>query len=126
MKKVLIESKKAPEALGPYSQAVSINGFLFLSGQIGINPENGKIAKGDVPAQTKQIFSNIKNVLAADNCTLNDIVKVTVFLKNMDDFSLVNSIYAEYFTKPYPARSAVQVARLPLDVDIEIETIATK
>lgn len=125
MSKKLIETKKAPEALGPYSQAVSINGFLFLSGQIGIDPEIGKVVEGGVSEQTKQIFSNIKNVLAEAGKTLDDVVKVTVFLKNMDDFSLVNSIYAEYFTKPYPARSAVQVAKLPLDVDIEIETIAS-
>ncbi|MCK4890381.1 MAG: RidA family protein [Candidatus Aminicenantes bacterium] len=125
MSKKLIETKNAPEALGPYSQAVSINGFLFLSGQIGIDPAIGKVVEGGVSEQTKQIFSNIKNVLAEAGSTLDDVVKVTVFLKNMDDFSLVNSIYAEYFTKPYPARSAVQVAKLPLDVDIEIETIAT-
>lgn len=124
MNKKLIETKNAPEALGPYSQAVSINGFLFLSGQIGIDPATGKVVEGGVSEQTKQIFSNIKNVLAEDGSTLDDIVKVTVFLKNMDDFSLVNSIYAQYFTKPYPARSALQVAKLPLDVDIEIETIA--
>lgn len=126
MSKKLIETKNAPEALGPYSQAVSINGFLFLSGQIGIDPAVGKVVEGGVAEQTKQIFSNIKNVLAEAGGTLDDIVKVTVFLKNMDDFSLVNSIYAEYFTRPYPARSAVQVAKLPLDVDIEIETIAVK
>ena len=125
MSKKLIETKNAPEALGPYSQAVSINGFLFLSGQIGIDPAIGKVVEGGVSEQTKQIFSNIKNVLAEAGKTLDDVVKVTVFLKNMDDFSLVNSIYAEYFTKPYPARSAVQVAKLPLDVDIEIETIAS-
>ena len=124
MSKKLIETKNAPEALGPYSQAVSINGFLFLSGQIGIDPAIGKAVEGGVSEQTKQIFSNIKNVLAEAGRTLDDVVKVTVFLKNMDDFSLVNSIYAEYFTKPYPARSALQVAKLPLDVDIEIETIA--
>ena len=124
MSKKLIETKNAPEALGPYSQAVSINGFLFLSGQIGIDPAVGKVVEGGVAEQTKQIFSNIKNVLAEAGGILDDIVKVTVFLKNMDDFSLVNSIYAEYFTRPYPARSAVQVAKLPLDVDIEIETIA--
>ncbi len=124
MSKKLIETKNAPEALGPYSQAVSINGFLFLSGQIGIDPAIGKVVEGGVSEQTKQIFSNIKNILAEAGRTLDDIIKVTVFLKNMDDFSLVNSIYAEYFTKPYPARSALQVAKLPLDVDIEIETIA--
>ena len=126
MSKKLIETKNAPEALGPYSQAVSNNGFLFLSGQIGIDPAVGKVVEGGVAEQTKQIFSNIKNVLAEAGGILDDIVKVTVFLKNMDDFSLVNSIYAEYFTRPYPARSAVQVAKLPLDVDIEIETIAVK
>lgn len=126
MKKVKIETKNAPEALGPYSQGIISNGFIFLSGQIGIDPAIGKVVDGGVEEQTKQIFSNIKNVLAEAGCTFDDVVKVTVFLKNMDDFSLVNSIYAEYFTIPYPARSAVQVAKLPLDVDIEIETIAVK
>jgi len=124
MGKKLIESKNAPKALGPYSQGIKSNGFIFLSGQIGINPENGKLVDGGVSAQTVQIFSNIKNILSEVGCTFNDIVKVTVFLKNMDNFSLVNSIYSEYFSKPYSARSAMQVAKLPMDVDIEIESIA--
>ncbi len=126
MSKKLIESKKAPKALGPYSQSIESNGFIFLSGQIGINPEDGKLVNGGISEQTKQIFSNIENILSEADCKLNDIVKVTVFLKNMDDFSLVNSIYSEYFSKPYPARSAIQVAKLPMDVDIEIESIAVK
>ncbi len=125
MTKKMIETKNAPAALGPYSQAIESNGFIFLSGQIGIDPSSGKIVEGGVSEQTNRIFSNIENVLAEAGKTLDDIVKVTVFLKNMDDFSIVNSIYAKYFTKPFPARSAVQVAKLPLDVDIEIETIAS-
>ncbi|MEN8221640.1 MAG: RidA family protein [Acidobacteriota bacterium] len=126
MKKEQIETKKAPAALGPYSQGVVSSGFIFLSGQVGIDPESGKLVDGGVSEQTKQIFANIKNVLDEAGSTLDDIVKVTVFLKNMDDFSLVNSKYAEYFIEPYPARSAVQAAKLPLDVDIEIEVIAAK
>ena len=126
MKKKQIETKKAPAALGPYSQGVISNGFIFLSGQVGIDPENGKLVEGGVAEQTKQIFSNIKNVLSESDAVLDDIVKVTVFFKNLDDFSLVNSIYSNYFSKPFPARSAIQAAKLPLDVDIEIEVIASK
>ncbi len=126
MKKEQIKTKKAPEALGPYSQGVVSNGFIFLSGQVGIDPEKGKLVEGGVARQTEQIFSNIKNVLSESGAKLDDVVKVTVFLKNMDDFSLVNSIYSNYFSQPYPARSAVQAAKLPLDVDIEIEVIAAK
>jgi len=126
MKKKQIETKKAPEALGPYSQGVVSNGFIFLSGQVGIDPESGKLVEGGVAEQTKQIFSNIKNVLSESDAVLDDIVKVTVFFKNLDDFSLVNSIYSNYFSKPFPARSAIQAAKLPLDVDIEIEVIASK
>lgn len=126
MKKEQIETKRAPEALGPYSQGVVSNGFIFLSGQVGIDPATGKVVEGGVEPQTNQIFNNIKNVLIESSAELDDIVKVTVFLKNMDDFSLVNSIYSNYFSKPYPARSAVQAAKLPLDVDIEIEVIAAK
>ena len=126
MKKKLIETKKAPAALGPYSQGVISNGFVFLSGQVGIDPESGKLVDGGVAEQTKQIFNNISNVLFESGSVLDDIVKVTVFLKDMNDFSLVNSIYSGYFSKPYPARSAIQAAKLPLDVDIEIEVIAVK
>jgi len=126
MNKELIETKNAPEALGPYSQGIVSNGFIFLSGQIGIDPASGKLVEGGVSEQTRQIFSNIQNVLSETGNILDDIVKVTVFLKDMDNFSVVNSIYSEYFTKPYPARSAVQAAKLPLDVDIEIEAIASK
>lgn len=102
------------------------NGFIFLSGQIGIDPESGKLVDGGVVEQANQIFNNISNVLSESGSVLNDIVKVTVFLKDMNDFSLVNSIYSGYFSKPYPARSAIQAAKLPLDVDIEIEAIAAK
>jgi len=126
MKKEPIETTRAPAALGPYSQGVVANGFIFLSGQVGIRPDTGKQVAGGVEPQTRQIFSNIQQVLKEAGSTLDDIVKVTVFLKDMGDFSRVNSIYSEYFSKPYPARSAVQAAKLPLDVDIEIEVIATK
>lgn len=126
MKKEQIETAKAPAALGPYSQGVVANGFIFLSGQVGINPDTGKLVEGGVDSQTRQVFSNIKQVLNEAGAELDDIVKVTVFLKDMGDFSLVNTIYSEYFSTPYPARSAVQAAKLPLDVDIEIEVIAVK
>jgi len=124
MKKKPIETIHAPAALGPYSQGIAANGFIFLSGQVGINPGTGNLVDGGVENQTRQIFSNIEQVLKKAGAVLNDIVKVTVFLKDMGDFSRVNSIYSDYFSKPYPARSAVQAAKLPLDVDIEIEVIA--
>ncbi len=124
MNKKLIETKNAPQALGPYSQAVQSGKFLFLSGQIGIDPKSGSLVEGGVENQARRIFENIKNVLIEAGGTMDSIVKVTVFLKNMGDFSKVNNIYAEKFKKPYPARSAVEVSRLPLDVDIEIESIA--
>ena len=124
MKKKLIETNKAPEALGPYSQGIISNGFVFLSGQIGIDPATGKIVEGGVSEQTRQIFKNISNVLQEEGLSLDDIVKATVFLKDMNNFSIVNSIYSDNFSKPFPARSALEVARLPLNVDIEIEVIA--
>ncbi len=124
MNKEAIYTKKAPEALGPYSQAVKIGNFVFLSGQIGIDPETGNVVDGGVQAQTHQIFSNIQAVLAESGADLDKVVKATVFLKEMGDFKKVNEIYAQQFTPPYPARSAVAVKELPLDVDIEVEVIA--
>lgn len=124
MDKQVIETKDAPEAVGPYSQAIRTGNFIFLSGQIGIDPQAKKIVEGGVEAQAKQIFKNIQAVLKEAGLGLQNVVKATVFLKDIADFKKVNEIYAEHFQPPYPARSAVAVKELPLSVDIEIELIA--
>jgi 2-iminobutanoate/2-iminopropanoate deaminase len=125
MDKQVIETKDAPEAVGPYSQAIKTGNFIFLSGQIGIDPQAKKLVEGGVEAQAKQIFKNIKAVLKKAGLDLQNVVKATVFLKDMADFKKVNEIYAAHFQPPYPARSAVAVKDLPLYVDIEIEVIAS-
>ena len=124
MNKQAIETTNAPGAVGPYSQAIKTGNFLFLSGQVGMNPETNKVVEGGVEAQTGQIFKNITAVLEQAGAGLQNVVKATVFLKDMADFKRVNEIYAQHFQKPYPARSAVAVKELPLSVDIEIEVIA--
>lgn len=124
MDKQVIETKDAPGAVGPYSQAIKTGNFIFLSGQIGNDPQTKKVVEGGVEAQAKQIFKNIKAVLKEAGLDLQNVVKATVFLKDMADFKKVNEIYASHFQPPYPARSAVAVKELPLSVDIEIEVIA--
>ena len=121
-----ISTDKAPKAIGPYSQAVEANGMLFISGQIPVDPNTGKIVDGGIEAQSKQVLENIKSILEAAGYTLDDVVKTTVFMKDLGDFAKMNDIYATYFKNNPPARSAFQVARLPLNVLIEIETIAIK
>jgi 2-iminobutanoate/2-iminopropanoate deaminase len=121
-----ISTKKAPTALGPYSQAVSHGNFVFCSGMIGIDPKTGKLVSQSPQDQTVQIFKNIIEVLKEENLTLNNIVKSTIFLKNMDDFKLLNNIYGENFIDHKPARSTVEVSKLPLNALIEIEFIAMK
>lgn len=122
--KTIIATDQAPKAIGPYSQAVKANGFLFLSGQIPLDPVTGQIVYGGIGPQAHQVLNNLKAVLAKEGLTFANVVKVTAFMQNMDDFAEFNKIYAEYFTSEPPARSAVQVARLPRDVSIEIELIA--
>ncbi len=124
MSKQAIHTDNAPAALGPYSQAIKSGNMLFLSGQVAINPETGKVVEGGVEPQARQVFKNIGAVLEAAGADLSKIVKATVFLKDMGDFKKVNAIYAEQFEPPFPARSAVAVKELPLSVDIEIEVIA--
>jgi len=119
-----VKTDKAPQAIGPYSQGIIANGFLYCAGQIPINPEAGGLVSGSIEDQTRQVFKNISAVLAAAGRTFDDVVKCTVFLQSMDDFAAMNKVYAEFFKPPYPARSAVQVARLPRDVKVEIEAIA--
>jgi len=121
-----IQTKLAPQPIGPYSQAVESNGFIFTSGQIAINPQTNALIEGDVTAQAKQVFDNLKAVLEAAGSDLNHVVKTTIFLQDLGDFTRVNEIYATYFGKAAPARSTVQVARLPKDVLIEVDCIAEK
>ena len=121
-----VETKNAPAAIGPYSQAVKVNGMLYCSGQIPIDPVTGNIVEGDVKAQAEQVFKNIKAVLTEAGTDETKVVKATVFLKSMDDFAAVNEVYASFFSSSsvLPARSAVAVQKLPKDVMVEVEVIA--
>lgn len=119
----VVSTEKAPAAIGPYSQAQIVNGFVFASGQIPIIPETGALAEG-LEAQAHQVFKNITELLRAAGTDISKTVKTTVFIKSMNDFAAINAIYAQYFTEPYPARSCVEVARLPKDVLLECEVIA--
>jgi 2-iminobutanoate/2-iminopropanoate deaminase len=122
--KQIIVSKDAPQAIGPYSQAVVANGFAFVSGQIALDPETGELADADIASQTRRVLENLKAVLEACGSSLNQVVKTTVFLKDMGEFSKMNEIYATYFPDNPPARATVEVARLPRDVRVEIDCIA--
>lgn len=125
MKKI-ISTDKAPQAIGPYSQAIEFNGMVFTSGVIPINPETGELVNGSIEEQADQVFKNMKNLLEASGTNTDQVIKTTVFIKDMNDFGKVNEVYARYFTKDFPARSCVEVARLPKDVLIEVEAIAHK
>lgn len=118
-----VEATDAPKAIGPYSQAIVANGFVFAAGQIGTDPKTGVLAEG-VEAQVEQVLKNIAAVLKASGSSMDNVVKATVFLADMNDFAKMNEIYAKHFKAPFPARSTVQVARLPRDAKIEIEVIA--
>ena len=120
----VLSTDKAPAAIGPYSQGVRAGGFLFLSGQIPLDPKTMTVVAGDVAAQTEQALMNMKAVLESQGLDFSDVVKTTVFIKDMNDFGRINEIYAKFFTKDAPARSCVEVARLPKDVLVEIEAIA--
>jgi len=115
---------KAPKAIGPYSAAVKAGQFVFTAGQLGIDPESGEFVPGGVEAQTRQALQNLQAVLEGAGSTLDQVVKTTVFLRDMNDFGTMNGIYGEFFTKNFPARSAVQAARLPKDGAVEIEAVA--
>ncbi|MGN0149192.1 MAG: RidA family protein [Clostridia bacterium] len=117
-----IKTTNAPAAIGPYSQAIVSGNLLFTSGQIPINPETGAIPDG-VEAQARQALTNVKNLIEASGASIDNVIKTSVFIKDMNDFAKINEIYAEFFTEPYPARSCVEVARLPKDVLLEVETI---
>ncbi|VBB05207.1 endoribonuclease l-psp [Lucifera butyrica] len=122
--KQVINTAKAPQAIGPYSQAIQANGLLFVSGQLPVVPATGEFAAGGIAAQTRQSLENVKAILRQAGATLDDVVKTTVFIKDMNDFAAVNNVYAEYFSREFPARSCVEVARLPKDALVEIEVIA--
>ena len=123
--KNIISTDKAPAAIGPYSQAVEIGGIVYTSGVIPVDPATGSIPEGSV-AQAEQAFTNMKNLLEAAGTSMDKVLKTTVFIKEMNDFGAINEVYAKYFPEPYPARSCVEVARLPKDVMLEIEVIAEK
>ena len=120
----VIKTCEAPSAIGPYSQAIKAGKLLFASGQIHLEPKSGTLVSSSIEDQTRQALENVKAILAAAGCQLGAVVKATVFIKNMDDFSKINSVYAEYFPVNPPARSCVEVARLPKDAQVEIEVIA--
>ncbi|HQF80833.1 MAG TPA: RidA family protein [Flexilinea sp.] len=122
-KKVII-AEKAPKAIGPYSAAISYGNFIFTSGQLGLIPESGEPAGEDIRSQTRQALKNVQSVLEAAGTNLSHVLKTTVFLRDMNDFAAMNEIYAEFFTDECPARSAVQVAKLPRGLAVEIEVIA--
>ena len=122
--KEIVVAEKAPKAIGPYSAGVKAGNFVFTAGQLGINPENGEFVPGGIEAETRQALKNLSAVLEAAGTSLANVVKTTVFLRDMGDFGAMNAVYAEFFTADYPARSAVQPACLPKDAAVEIEAVA--
>jgi 2-iminobutanoate/2-iminopropanoate deaminase len=120
----VVSTKDAPQAIGPYSQAVKANGFVFTSGQIAIDPATQQVVAGDVAAQTERVLQNVSGILEAAGSGLGKVVRSTVFLKDMNDFAAMNQVYGKYFSSAPPARSTVEVARLPKDVLVEIDVIA--
>ena len=123
--KEAVSSPEAPKAIGPYSQAVRAGQLLFVSGQVPLDPATGQIVAGDIETQTRRVFDNLAAVLKAGGRSFADVVRTTVFLADMNDFTTVNDVYGTYFSAPYPARATVQVARLPKDARIEIDLIAS-
>ena len=119
-----ISTKEAPAAFGPFSQAIKTDTMVFTSGQLPIDPASGDLVDEDISIQTHQVIKNLKAILTEAGCSMNDVVKATVFITSMDDFNTVNEIYASYFSSPYPARSCIEVPRLAKDAKVEIEAIA--
>ena len=126
MKKIIINTKNAPAAIGPYSQAVLVNKTLYCSGQIAINPKDNLIINSSIKEETEMIMKNIFEILSSARMNFDNIVKCTIFLKNMDDYNEVNKVYSKYFKSDPPAREAVEVSKLPKNVNVEISTIAVK
>ena len=125
MKKI-IKADDAPQAIGPYSQAVEAGGFVFVSGQIPLDPASGDLVQGDVKEQTRRVMENARAILGAAGCTMADVVKVTIYLKDMNDFAAVNDVYGSFFSPDPPARATVEVSRLPKDAALEMDFIAMK
>ncbi|GJQ60646.1 MAG: RidA family protein [Candidatus Scalindua sp. AMX11] len=124
MQKRVISTNNAPGAIGPYSQAIGLDNLLFISGQIPIDPGSGEVVKGDIYEQTRQVLENLKGILEAGGTHMRNVLRTTIFLVDMDDYATVNEAYAHYFTHDPPARSTIQVSRLPKEVQVEIDAIA--
>lgn len=122
--KTVVNTEKAPGAIGPYSQGIKAGGFVFVSGQMPVDPVSSAVVEGGIEAQTKQVLENIAAILGSEGLTMDSVVKTTVFLKDLNDFQIVNGIYGQYFKEQAPARACVQVVKLPKDVMVEIEAIA--
>lgn len=121
-----IKTGKAPQAIGPFSQAIEANGFVFASGQIALDPKTGELNAGSIEEQTRLVLNNLKAVFEAAEISLDNVLKCNVYLQDMNDYSGMNAVYGEFFNSPFPARAAVQVARLPKNVKVEIEAVAVK
>jgi len=119
----IVSTDKAPEAIGPYSQAVTTEAMVFVSGQLALDPANGNLIAGDIKSETRQAMNNLKNILEAAGSSLERVVKTTLYIKNMNDFPIINEIYGEFFQSEPPARACVEVARLPKDANFEIEAV---
>ncbi|MCX6115999.1 MAG: RidA family protein [Proteobacteria bacterium] len=124
MKKQAIQTTNAPGAIGPYSQAIRVGNLLFISGQIPIDPKTGSVVDAGIVAETRQVLENLKAILEASGGTMDDIVKTTIYLKDIAKFSQVNEVYGSYFKQPFPARATIEISKLPKDVNVEIEAIA--
>ena len=125
MSKEIISTNKAPQAIGPYSQAVKTGNLIFISGQVPINPETGDVVSGSIEDQANQVIENIRNICEAADRDLGNIVKLSIFLTDLGNFSIVNEAMKKHFSEPYPARATIEVSGLPLGVDVEIEAIVT-
>ena len=123
MTKEIISTNNAPQAIGPYSQAVKAGNLMFISGQIPLDPKSGDLVSQSIEDQAKQVLENVKSICEAAGCSLDDIVKISIFLTDLSNFAVVNDMMKEYFSEPYPARATVEVSGLPLEVNVEIEAI---
>lgn len=124
MEKVVISTQKAPKAIGPYSQGIKAGNMIYTSGQLPMDPKTGKLVQDDIKSEARQALANLREVLAEGGAALTDVVKVNVYIKDMNQFGQINEVYAEFFNEHKPARACVEVARLPLDANVEIEAVA--